>query len=499
MSSVVITVNDVLEELNDENKRLETELMFANKCFKILVEFKVNFDLHSNKIKTVLVSEEWQEFEQLGHRIQRAFSEYHGLCDASRKKRDIGVTRVTPIHSDRPVAKKVTKSVKSYASIESEDNRLQTDTQTDVQTHDIKPKITLTKTTTDGQERIIRRRNRKKQPLDCTWPGCNYKASKPHKLRTHLNEHQGIRPFVCEHDGCGKAFTSNECRREHQKRHTDKGQTYTYFCEFEGCDKKFNRKYKYVEHKNLHFGYLPFECKECPDKRFVSKIKLQRHIDVVHKVLDQPLVCTIDDCNREFKTAMSFRIHQSVQHLSGKQFVCDEPDCQYKSPFKTSLIRHKRSVHTKERPFFCDIPGCSKTFCEKRDVLLHVRTCHTSERNFHCTHDGCQKTYKTKNDLNKHIAKAHLGVRFPCDWPGCEHQSTTSGGLKSHKLVHVSERNFQCQWPECGKAFKSNASLQEHIRTHNNEKPYACTWPGCSYRCSNSSNLCKHVKIHYNR
>ena len=494
MSSVVITVNDVLEELNDENKRLETELMFANKCFKLLVEFKVNFDLHSNKIKAVLVPEEWQEFEQLGHRIQRAFSEYHGLCDASRKKRDIGVTRVAPI--DRPVTKKVTKSVKSYAPVESEDSCPQTDIETEVQTQDIKPKITLSKMTTDGQQRIIRRRNPEKL-LECTWPGCLYKTTKRHRIRTHMNEHKGIKPFACEHDGCDKAFISNERLKDHQKRHTDK--IYSFICDYEGCGKKFNKRHDYGRHKNLHFRYISFECKECPDKWFPSKINLQKHIDVVHKVLDQPLICTIDECNREFKTAMSFRIHQSVQHLSGKQFVCDEPDCQYKSPFKKSLIRHKRSVHTKEKPFACQIPGCSKTFSDNGYLLTHVKSCHTSGRNFHCTHNGCQKTYKTKNDLNKHIANAHLGVRFPCDWPGCEHQSTSISALKTHKLIHVGERNFQCQWPECGKAFKKNSSLQEHIRTHTNDKPFACTWPGCSYRCSSSANLCKHIKIHKNR
>ena len=466
--------------------------MFANKCFTILVEFKVNFDLHSNKIKTVLVPEEWRVFEQLGYRIQRAFSEYHGLCDAARKKRDIGVTRVKPI--DRPVTKKVTKSVKSYAPVESEDNGLQAD----VQTHDIKPNILLSKTTTEGEKRVIRRRNRKKQSLDCTWPGCYYKATKRYRLDAHLNEHQGIRPFVCEHDGCDKAFTSNESLREHQKIHTDKGQAYPYICEFEGCDKKFDRRNKYEEHKNVHFGYFPFECNECPDKRFASRIRLQRHIDVVHKLLDQPLICTIDNCNRQFKTEKSFRLHQSGVHLSGKEFVCDAPNCQYKTPFKKSFIRHKQSVHTKERPFACDVPGCSKSFYDKRGLLSHVKICHTSEHNFRCSYEGCEKTFKTEKYLKIHT-KMHLGVKFPCDWPGCDYQSATLGCLKTHKLIHVSERNFQCQWPECGKAFKKNSSLQEHIRIHTNDKPYACTWPGCSYRCTNSSNLIKHVKIHNNR
>ena len=35
-----IKVNDVFEELSEENKRLLNELMFANKCLKVLITFK---------------------------------------------------------------------------------------------------------------------------------------------------------------------------------------------------------------------------------------------------------------------------------------------------------------------------------------------------------------------------------------------------------------------------------------------------------------------------
>ena len=35
-----LRVNDVFEELSEENKRLLNELMFANKCLKVLITFK---------------------------------------------------------------------------------------------------------------------------------------------------------------------------------------------------------------------------------------------------------------------------------------------------------------------------------------------------------------------------------------------------------------------------------------------------------------------------
>ena len=46
-----IVVNDVLEELNEENKRLLEELLFADKCLKVLIEFKGFVELNSNQFE----------------------------------------------------------------------------------------------------------------------------------------------------------------------------------------------------------------------------------------------------------------------------------------------------------------------------------------------------------------------------------------------------------------------------------------------------------------
>ena len=66
-SSVV--VNDVLEELSEENNRLLNELLFANKCLKVLSQFKTFIDFHSKQFKSVLNENNFKEFEELNQKL----------------------------------------------------------------------------------------------------------------------------------------------------------------------------------------------------------------------------------------------------------------------------------------------------------------------------------------------------------------------------------------------------------------------------------------------
>ena len=54
---------DIITELNDEIRRLTKELSITRERLKLMDEFKITFDLYSNKIKQSLDSNEWQKFE----------------------------------------------------------------------------------------------------------------------------------------------------------------------------------------------------------------------------------------------------------------------------------------------------------------------------------------------------------------------------------------------------------------------------------------------------
>ena len=70
-----VLVNDIFDELFDENKRLLNELLFADKCIKVLNKIKTFLDLNSNEIKVNLVSKQLKVFNDLLQTIEEVFRE----------------------------------------------------------------------------------------------------------------------------------------------------------------------------------------------------------------------------------------------------------------------------------------------------------------------------------------------------------------------------------------------------------------------------------------
>ena len=332
--------------------------------------------------------------------------------------------------------------------------------------------------------------------ITCSWPGCDFKVTDIRykaRLDAHMNEHNGIKPFVCEHVGCGLSFTSKENLQKHFRRlHESKA----FICDYEGCGQRFQRRYRLIEHMSRHTGEYRYECVEC-HKKFVKRDTMNQHMDRMHKVLDQPLVCQIDNCGKEFVTYMAFKVHQMKVHMKEKRFACDEPNCLFKTVSSDKLGRHKLNVHQKEKPFSCEFEECAKTFVDHQALDNHIKRIHSTEMSFKCSHEGCDKAYRLQCDLNAHVRLKHLASKVACAWPGCEFQAPNTPILKYHEAdVHMGIRNFKCEWPECGKAFKRKWHLKEHMRMHKNERPYACPWPGCGYRAVTSGTLSGHLKVH---
>ena len=70
-----IVVNDVLEELSEENNRLLNELLFANKCLKVLSQFKTFIDLISKKLIQSLDKNQCKIYHSLNENVSQVMNE----------------------------------------------------------------------------------------------------------------------------------------------------------------------------------------------------------------------------------------------------------------------------------------------------------------------------------------------------------------------------------------------------------------------------------------
>jgi len=169
-----------------------------------------------------------------------------------------------------------------------------------------------------------------------------------HKVRKHKNAvHLGIKPFKC--NVCGKAFADNDLLKGHKQTHQK--------------DKR---------HK----------CNEC-GKSFVARIRLQSHIDIVHKDLI-PFQC--QECGRAYSTKYDLNRHVNVVHKGVKVYECEE--CGERFGTKWEINKHVKN-HQEKRP----------ATHSQSSVLKDSSTSNTTTK-FDC--NVCGAYFVRKIELDKH-------------------------------------------------------------------------------------------------
>ena len=163
--------------------------------------------------------------------------------------------------------------------------------------------------------------------------------------------------MVCHHSECGKRFDNITNLNEHLKSHKRvKTIIKKYICHYPECKKVFPGPSKLNEHIRRHTGEKPFDCNTC-GKKFLAKDNLDDHINRCHKVLDEPLVCGIDNCDKQFRTELSLKTHQKMCHLLSARFVCDYPNCDFKTRFNQFIKCTQDTYSHKRNAIQMPIPG----------------------------------------------------------------------------------------------------------------------------------------------
>jgi len=308
----------------------------------------------------------------------------------------------------------------------------------------------------------------------CQYDGCDKAFDRPVRLEAHVRTHTDDRPFACSEPGCDKSFFKSEHLKAHvQNKHANEA---NYVCTYVlqtgvddaevQCGRTFTTGTRLRRHVAAHEAKEETKCKEPGCGQVFRKMEtLQRHVLKDH-LKENAFRCTHvssnenlpdEECGQAFPTVGQLKAHENREHGGLKHFctACstptgsDEDEEQIPVGFQTyaELQAHMKEVH----PPTCDL--CQAAFPSNRALTAHMEI-------EHCTLASRQK--------------------FFCDYPGCERGFTRQGNLKVHyQTVHVKVKNFSCGQTDlgsstnvpgwdghgCGISFGTKASLEGHIRT----------------------------------
>ncbi|KAM8791761.1 Krueppel-like factor 17 [Rhynchonycteris naso] len=81
------------------------------------------------------------------------------------------------------------------------------------------------------------------------------------------------RPYCCQYEDCGKAYTKRSHLVSHQRKHTGER---PYKCTWEGCRWSFFRSDELGRHMRIHTKYRPHRCHQC-GRQFMRSDHLKQH------------------------------------------------------------------------------------------------------------------------------------------------------------------------------------------------------------------------------
>ncbi|XP_054156318.1 zinc finger protein GLI2-like [Oppia nitens] len=331
---MVVTIDDILDQLWSENTRLLKELVFANKCLNILDDLKSELNLIYKKFETQLNSE--NKFNQLRDQLNYICSERHDkdfaeinrktcyISDTNDAKDYINDTKVVDKsdsehiqevvdnnqvidnHKDVTVVQRLTDTVISSSSSSSS-----SDQQSGKLLPTMKPQQSMTDNRIHIKPRflIIRPNNVGHKVNICQ------SMEKIEKKKLILDKNSG--KYKCHYEGCDKTFWGRGSLRYHKRLHHERDTTKTLNCQYTDCQFQCLQEYQMKIHLN---------CK---------------HSDV------KTIVCSNSGCYKTFKTLRSLRIHSLIHTKTVHK--CDVDGCQRNFRYKTNLTKHM-AEHRRSEP-----------------------------------------------------------------------------------------------------------------------------------------------------
>ncbi|XP_054163342.1 zinc finger protein 708-like [Oppia nitens] len=408
MASIVVTIEDIFDELLIENNRLINELLFANKLKKFLMKL-------IEKYESVIDCEDKQQFNDLtqemtinGKRCLRIdcneikdntkevnVSETDKRIARRRQNRRQIIAKKLKANNDENDKSKKLSKVKTKATNHIYSGHNETNGETDPNS----------KTYDKSIGELIRSANcfdSVTNQWSCPETGCHKVYNIYSSIYKHIHScHRDGQQIVCNYPDCGKTLKGRDSYVNHLKIHTEDS---VYVCQYKDCNRRYITQSRLTTHMKIHSTYR-VECPLC-HRKFTTKGNLAAHQrNKCRLTTTVAYNCVI--CGQHFRTHYRLRDHKAKIHDIHRRInirSCEWPGCDYTTKRSYLLKYHMNRVHRNYRPFVCDWPDCDKRFINKEILNDH------------------------KN--------MHLKIkRHACQWPGCTFRCTLRCNLYKHKKV----------------------------------------------------------------
>ncbi|CAN1286774.1 Transcription factor IIIA [Linum perenne] len=254
------------------------------------------------------------------------------------------------------------------------------------------------------------------RPFKCSVDGCHASYRRKDHLNRHLLQHKG-KLFKCPIESCTREFVFQsdvkghvkEVHEEHDES-TDVEGLRQYVCEEPGCGKAFPWPSKLKKHQDSHWTD-----------------KCMFHFDAV-KLESSEAICLEPGCGKHFSNEQCLKAHIQASHQYINCEICGGKQ------LKKNIKRHLRSHEVGSEPTHrvsCDHDGCGLTFSSKTNLNKHVKAVHLDVKPFACSFHGCGMRFSYKHVRDNH-EKSGCHVYACGDFEESDEQfrSRPRGGMK---------------------------------------------------------------------
>ncbi|KAK4470384.1 hypothetical protein MN116_005944 [Schistosoma mekongi] len=178
---------------------------------------------------------------------------------------------------------------------------------------------------------------------------CPYSTQYGKNLFKHIASMHTIdssQELRCE--GCCRCFPSETLLRDHDCILT---QCNTYRCN--ECGRAFKTKLRLKYHADVHNPRKPYVCDvDGCDRAFRTPKYLKNHRDEFHRMHPKNYMCPVEQCDFVFHRKTHLKRHIATHDDAEKKYQCQWPNCQRRFCSEETLNLHHRK-HTGEKPFSC--------------------------------------------------------------------------------------------------------------------------------------------------